>query len=628
MSEKNFMELKIPKNLNKIGNYRYVYQLDSVVDEKYVKTIWMAEMKKDAVPQLLAEGELAAASGQDRSIAYWKKENLMIQNVVSGFTLCIGKFCRHGKTVFHQKGGKLVFTAAVSFPAEPEDLPDLETVDWIDRTKFKSDATGIYDRKYVQVFVADTVTGECRQITHDRLDFSNAVFMEDHLVVCTAVPADMDISDDTCFKIIDLESGKEQWIPGAGGPVQEITVSPTGKEAAVLTHENTYWEATNYKLYLFNVSEGKLQKINIPLDRSIGDYIIHDTGLRGDAPVFCFSEDGGKIYARITDGFYTDIYEVHNGSVRKVTDSTRVITEYLVMQGSLLLITTGINSPAAIENYDGDYHILWEDGNPFSKMVTRSIEYEGHNGKMFPARIFVKNITGLKGIVLDIHGGPHFCHGMGYSLDVQLLTEAGYAVVYANPAGSQGGGEMLARASYHDWGGKDYRDLLSCIDAVNKTEEFRGMKWAVKGGSYGGYMVNWMIGHTDFFTCAISERSTCNRYSQAGTSDCAFRYGKFEFEGLPWEHCESYMEHSPITYVKNVNTPVLLIHGDNDMNCPIAQSEEWYSALRLEKKEAYFARFRGQNHSFSSRGDPKSRRDRYRLLVWWLDRYMIKKDGE
>jgi D-3-phosphoglycerate dehydrogenase len=295
------------------------------------------------------------------------------------------------------------------------------------------------------------------------------------------------------------------------------------------------------------------------------------------------------------------------------------------MGTGILMITSEVNNPASILYYhDGSYQILRQQENVFCDAAIEEFTYPGHNGEAFTGYLFYPEKKPLNGIVLDIHGGPHYCYGLGYSIDVHLMTEAGYAVVYSNPAGSQGNGEMIARASYHDWGGKDYQDLTSCVQRVMQLPRFSGLKLAVKGGSYGGYMVNWMIGHTDIFTCAISERSTCNRYSQAGTSDCAFRYGKFEFEDFPWEHCDSYMEHSPITYVKNVKTPVLLIHGDYDMNCPISQSEEWYSALKLENKEVYFARFKGQNHGFAVKGDPVCRKERYQLLLWWLNRYMKK----
>lgn len=134
-------------------------------------------------------------------------------------------------------------------------------------------------------------------------------------------------------------------------------------------------------------------------------------------------------------------------------------------------------------------------------------------------------------------------------------------------------------------------------------------------------MTNWIIGHTDIFCCAVSERSTCNRYSHAGTSDCAFRYGMYEFNGYAWENPEHYMQHSPISYVKNVHTPVLLLHGDKDMNCPVSQSEEWYSALRLEGKEAYFVVFPNEYHDFKGKGSPGIRKERYRLLLWWFQRY-------
>ena len=142
------------------------------------------------------------------------------------------------------------------------------------------------------------------------------------------------------------------------------------------------------------------------------------------------------------------------------------------------------------------------------------------------------------------------------------------------------------------------------------------------GGSYGGYMVNWAIGHTNFFHCAVSERGSCNRYSQSGTSDCAYRYGEFEFTGYAWDSPDHYRFHSPITYVREIQTPLLLVHGEQDMNCSISQSEEMYSACKLMEKEVYFARFPGESHGFATQGKPNSRLSRHRLLLWWLRRYL------
>ena len=363
------------------------------------------------------------------------------------------------------------------------------------------------------------------------------------------------------------------------------------------------------------------EEIPLPLDRSMGNYVIVDSGLKKSADSLHYGSNSSEIYALYTDGYRTKICCIQGNCVSKTMEDDQVILEYLVFAENLLLLKTGLNLVAGL--YLGE-QTIWEKNESYREIRSTPFSYAGYDGTLRQGYVMQQEDTECKGIVLDIHGGPHFCHGLAFSVDVHCLTQAGYAVVYCNPAGSQGAGEALTRASYHDWGGKDYRELMNAVLAVDKLSQFAGksLQWAVKGGSYGGYMVNWIIGHEDKFACAISERSTCNRYSQAGTSDCAFRYGKFEFDGFPWEHTEHYMGKSPITYVKKINTPVLLIHGENDRNCPIEQSEEFFSALRLEEKEAYFARFPRQNHGFSITGAPGARQDRYRLLVWWLDRYM------
>lgn len=623
MLEQRFMQLEIPCHLHKINNMEYVYEMVSIKDKKYVHKIYQDSLSGAKKKAVLTTGRLAAVSETYGMIAYWQDNQLKVMDLKTGRVCLLGRFIRPGQVHFCNCRKMLVFTAAEEFEMEPEGIPKFETVQWIDRIKFKSDATGIYDGRYQQVFVAELEKCSVRRITSEKLDYDNAVFLDGNTVICTSIPVDMDVSDEAYFQIINLSTGEKRWIPGAGGPIRELAVSPDGSYVAVLTHNNAYWEATNYKLYRLYPQNGVLECLSDTLDRSIGNYVINDTGLNMNAQVLHFSENGECIYANITNGFVTDLYEFSVEGIRKITDGSRVIVEYDIMGQDIIMLSSQINTPVAIVRYcNGTYQTIEQQKNVFQDVKIKEFTYPGKNGEEFYGYVLFSGKRKWKGIVLDIHGGPHFCHGLIYSIDVHLMAEAGYAVVYANPAGSQGSGELLSRASYHDWGGEDYRNLLNCVDKVREIEEFSGLRWAVKGGSYGGYMVNWMIAHTDIFTCAISERSTCNRYSQAGTSDCAFRYGKFEFEDHPWEHCDSYMERSPITYVKNVHTPVLLIHGDQDMNCPISQSEEWYSALKLECKEVYFARFRGQNHGFAVKGDPVSRKERYQLLLWWLERYM------
>ncbi len=332
------------------------------------------------------------------------------------------------------------------------------------------------------------------------------------------------------------------------------------------------------------------------------------------------------VYAVATEEYAVHLYEIDcaAGSICQKTFGDEVIFALEYTGDGFYAVRSRESMAVEIVRYRQDKEeILFSSPlNDENYLLGKGMDfdYEDENHISRKGRCFLPEGT-VKGMILNIHGGPHYSFGYDFSYDIQLLLGYGLGTVICNPSGSQGSGQQIAKASYHDWGGRDYRDLLAMVNAAQEKFGLRDIPWALMGGSYGGFMVNWIVGHNQDFCCAISERSTCNRYSQSGTSDCAVRYGMYEFDGYAWENPAHYMEHSPISYVKNVETPLLLLHGELDMNCPVSQSEEWYSALRLEQKEAYFCMLPGEFHDFKGKGKPGIREERYRLLIWWFTRY-------
>lgn len=228
---------------------------------------------------------------------------------------------------------------------------------------------------------------------------------------------------------------------------------------------------------------------------------------------------------------------------------------------------------------------------------------------------------------LEIHGGPHSAYGYAFSHEFQLLAARGYAVVYSNPRGSCGYGQSFLTAIRHDWGGVDYEDVMAAADYAASMPWVDGERMGVLGGSYGGYMTNWAIAHTDRFKAAVSMRSTCNRMSQFGASDAAFTNGEFEFDGDPWDNPKAYLDRSPIMYVRNIKTPVMLIHSEEDLRCPMEQAEEFFTALKKTKKTAVLVRFPNENHELSRSGQPRHRVERLEYILAWFDRYLSPEGG-
>ena len=225
--------------------------------------------------------------------------------------------------------------------------------------------------------------------------------------------------------------------------------------------------------------------------------------------------------------------------------------------------------------------------------------------------------------VLEIHGGPAAMYGESFFFEFQLLAARGYAVVYSNPRGSTGYGRMFSAAVLDDWGGKDYQDIMAGLDAAIARGGIDAQRLGVAGGSYGGFMTNWVVSHTDRFKAAVTMRCVANMATMFGTSDIGWELTLDEMNGAtPWEQLEHLMRMSPITYVAQITTPLLILHSDNDLRCPITEGEQMFSALKYLGRETKMVRFEGQSHDLSRNGHPRSRVMRLNEIVGWFEHYL------
>jgi dipeptidyl aminopeptidase/acylaminoacyl peptidase len=206
--------------------------------------------------------------------------------------------------------------------------------------------------------------------------------------------------------------------------------------------------------------------------------------------------------------------------------------------------------------------------------------------------------------------------------EFQLLAARGFAVLFTNPRGSRGYGQAHVEAVQGDWGGPDFRDVMAATDHVLTLPGLDGERLGVTGGSYGGYLTNWIIGHTDRFRCAVTQRSVVNLHSMAGT--CDFNFGDTEyFGGNAWDRPERLLAQSPLTYAASIRTPLLILHSEGDLRCPIEQAEQLFAALKCLGREVEFVRFsREANHGLSRGGPPDLRLDRLERIVGWMERWL------
>ena len=227
--------------------------------------------------------------------------------------------------------------------------------------------------------------------------------------------------------------------------------------------------------------------------------------------------------------------------------------------------------------------------------------------------------------VLEMHGGPRGVYGDGIFQEFQLLTAEGYAVIYTNPRGSAGYEEPYSQAVMRHYGEVDTEDFLDFTDeALKRYPWIDESRLGLTGGSYGGYTTNWIISHSDRFKAAVTCRSICNWISKFGVSDIGFMQPEsISGEKTYWgEALVEQMKHSPLYYVDNVKTPCLIIHSEQDYRCPIAEGEQWFTALKLLGVPTELIRFPEENHELSRSGKPKHREERLEHILRWFREYL------
>jgi dipeptidyl aminopeptidase/acylaminoacyl peptidase len=225
-------------------------------------------------------------------------------------------------------------------------------------------------------------------------------------------------------------------------------------------------------------------------------------------------------------------------------------------------------------------------------------------------------------LVVEIHGGPHAMWGPSTKSmwhEWQALAARGYVVFYCNPRGSHGYGYAFADAIHGHWGDADMPDILAGVDYVTSLGFIDSARMAVTGGSYGGFMTSWIIGHDQRFAAAVSQRGVYHLSAFFGYTDVP-ELIEGEFDGRPWESYEQLWQHSPLAYVEQIRTPLMIIHSEQDFRVPIPEAENLFLALRWLKREVEFVRYPREGHELSRSGEPRHRVDRLNRIIDWFDK--------
>ncbi|MBM3450764.1 MAG: S9 family peptidase [Armatimonadetes bacterium] len=547
------------------------------------------------------------------------------------------------------RGDRLAFVGKVG--ADPlDDEPDKEKakrkranrVKVITRMRYKAEGEGYWDGKWRHVFVVDANGGAPVQVTAGDFDHVQPAWSPDgQALAYVANPSpDADFTNVTDVWVIAAAGGGARRISTSLGPSADPAWAPDGRQIAYFGHDNQHMGATNPGLWVAAADGSGTRSWTSDWDRPTGHHVLDDMKSHPAAGAPVWSPDGRVIWFLGGDGGSTQLFEARaDGSVRPRTAGARDL--YGISFSADRRSAAG---PISTPVLPGDVVFLDLSGAALATETARTsinaalldeIEpiapehawFEGADGWPVEGWILKPRDAAADAkvpIVLQIHGGPHGAYGWAFFHEFQMLAAEGIAVLYVNPRGSQNYGQAFCAATKNDWGGKDYEDLMRAFDqALARWPWLDGTRAGVAGGSYGGYMTNWIIGRTDRFRAAATMRSISNNLSQWGTSDLAFTKGLYEYPGDPWDAPAFYVDRSPLFYVRNMKTPLLIIHSENDYRCPIEQAEQLFAALKKLGVETVFVRFPNENHDLSRSGQPEHRLDSLRWISRWFGRHLL-----
>lgn len=405
------------------------------------------------------------------------------------------------------------------------------------------------------------------------------------------------------------------------------------KEGTLLFTLRKYSEENpqqNAALYQLDLTNGKAKELYDGDVCSVGNSLISD--IKGGNHSKLFADKQGVYYVSTVIDHAPLVQVDYKGSqVSILTPDSIDVDEYIPYRKGFLLIASVPSRAQEIYYWDkGEKLSRLSDINTslldsYQVVTPQPIEFTNRNGVKLRGYVLSPahyEEGGKYPAILDIHGGPKATYGTSFFHEMQYWANKGYAVIYTNPTGSNGRGNEFARLK-GAFGDIDYDDLMRFVDTtIVKTNFIDKRRIGVTGGSYGGVMTNWIIGHTDRFRAAASQRSISSWISFTTLSDIGYFFGYAYTGGNPWNNYENLWKQSPLAYANRVKTPTLFIHSEEDYRCPLPEGIQMYSALRHFNVPARIVIFKGENHELSRSGKPQNRVKRLQEITQWFEQYL------
>ena len=493
---------------------------------------------------------------------------------------------------------------------------------------YRYDSSGFRKPGEVQFFTIPTNGGTPRQISNlkpEKTAGQGVWLGNDKIIFSANLNEDSDYNTNNSeIYILSLDTGEHEALTTRNGPDFSPKVSHDNSMIAYLGYDDEYLGYQQNSIYIMNSDGSDKYKIELDIDRNISN--IYWSG--DNKKIFFQFDDKGitKIASTTLDGkLQTQVDQVgglsfsrpYSGGFFSLSKNNRYSFTYGTAYNPADLAVGHKGSKKRLTNLNKDLFDYKKLGN------VEEIWYESsYDGEMIHGWIVKPpNFDSSKKypLILEIHGGPHTNYGFHFSSEVQLFASKGYVVLYTNPRGSTSYGKEFGNLIHHNYPSQDYDDLISGVDFVIEKGFIDEANLFVTGGSGGGVLTSWIVGKTDKFTAAVVAKPVINWYSFVLYADNIGYFYKYWFKDFPWNDPESYLKRSPISYVGNVRTPTMVLTGEKDYRTPMAESEQFYAGLKLNKVETMLVRIPNANHGIASK--PSNLIAKVNAITAWFEKY-------
>lgn len=521
-----------------------------------------------------------------------------------------------------------------SAPPKPEGANWAKPLEIIDKVTYRADGQGYIKPGFDKIFMVDADGGAPRQLTFGAYHDGAPEWTADGRAILFSALRDPNwelVGRNSEIYRLDLDSGQITQLTTRNGPDQNPTVSPDGRTVAYLGFDDSPKGYEQAHIYVMPVNGGRPRPVAPNLD--------------ADVHQIEWSADGRSLYAAYEEAGSVTVSRVGlDGSVRPVTRTVASPTYdrpyagggfSVARNGAVAFATSPYNRPTDVAvAYGGNARQLTRlnELNLSAKNLGTLREFvaTAPDGGKVPSWILLPP-TWKEGervpTILEIHGGPYAAYGPHFSTDYQQYAAAGYAVLYTNPRGSTGYGQAFADGIEKTYPASNYDDLMAAVDAAIAHGYADPDNLFVTGGSGGGVLTAWLVGKTDRFRAAASQKPVINWVTQALTSDGVPFFGRYWMGGPPWENYQAYWARSPLSLVGNMKTPTLVVVGSEDYRTPVSESEQLYSALKLKGVPTALVKVPDASHGGLA-ARPSQSAAKAAAIIAWFDKYRTNKPAQ